>query len=191
LGIGSLAAGDPDPALDGRLVYRALRKNLLASATNCSGLRSTDVPLQRHHGTVQDFADASLHRRSQRDAFAGSMPAAAASSRVPNARAGSNGCHPSPSRPATIARMAQGKRISTDIPSSVHDAIRAMGAAAKAARTRAGEGQAAAAARLGVHVQTIARIESGEPGVAIGHVLGLLAQYGVHVTLQQPDDGAP
>jgi HTH-type transcriptional regulator / antitoxin HipB len=39
-----------------------------------------------------------------------------------------------------------------------------------------------------VHVQTIARIESGEPGVAVGHVLGLLAQYGVHVTLQQPDE---
>jgi HTH-type transcriptional regulator / antitoxin HipB len=85
--------------------------------------------------------------------------------------------------------MAQGKRISADIPASVHDAIRAMGAAAKAARTQAGEGQAAAGARLGVHVQTIARIESGEPGVAIGHVLGLLAQYGVTVTLQQPDDG--
>lgn len=87
--------------------------------------------------------------------------------------------------------MAQGKRISADIPAPVHDAIRAMGAAAKAARTRAGEGQAAAAARLGVHVQTIGRIESGEPGVAVGHVLGLLAQYGVTVNVQQPDDGAP
>ncbi len=86
--------------------------------------------------------------------------------------------------------MAQGKRISADIPADVHDAIRAMGAAAKAARTHAGEGQAAAAARLGVHVQTIGRIESGEPGVAIGHVLGLLAQYGVQVKLRQPDDGA-
>jgi transcriptional regulator with XRE-family HTH domain len=82
--------------------------------------------------------------------------------------------------------MAQGKRIA-DIPDSVHEAIRALGAAAKAARMRAGEGQAAAAARLGVHVQTIARIEAGEPGVAVGHVLGLLAQYGVAVTLQQPD----
>jgi len=28
-------------------------------------------------------------------------------------------------------------------------------------------------------VQTIGRIESGEPGVAIGHVLGLLALYGL------------
>jgi HTH-type transcriptional regulator / antitoxin HipB len=87
--------------------------------------------------------------------------------------------------------MAQGKRIA-DIPAPVHETIRAMGAAARAARTRAGEGQAAAAARLGVHVQTIARVESGEPGVAVGHVLGLLAQYGVTVTVRQPDEaGAP
>ena len=83
--------------------------------------------------------------------------------------------------------MAQGKRVSVDIPAPVLDAIRAMGAAAKAARLQAGEGQAAAAARLGVHVQTIARIESGEPGVAIGHVLGLLALYGVAVQLQATD----
>jgi len=79
--------------------------------------------------------------------------------------------------------MAQGKRISADIPSDALHAIKAMGAAAKLARTSAGEGQAAAAARLGVHVQTIARIESGEPGVAIGHVLGMLALYGVTTRL--------
>lgn len=80
--------------------------------------------------------------------------------------------------------MAQGKRISTDIPAAVLHSIQHMGAAAKQARTQAGEGQAAAAARLGVHVQTIGRIESGEPGVAIGHVLGLLALYGVTVKVQ-------
>jgi hypothetical protein len=40
---------------------------------------------------------------------------------------------------------------------------------------------------LGVHVQTIARIESGEPGVAIGHVLGMLALYGIATKLQQSD----
>jgi len=50
-------------------------------------------------------------------------------------------------------------------------------------------GQAAAAARLGVHVQTIARIESGEPGVAIGHVIGLLALYGLTTQLQPADAG--
>ena len=81
-------------------------------------------------------------------------------------------------------RMAQGKRISADIAGDALAAIKDMGAAARLARTQAGEGQAAAAARLGVHVQTIARIESGEPGVAAGHVLGLLALYGVTVTLQ-------
>jgi len=77
--------------------------------------------------------------------------------------------------------MAQGKRISADIDAAALHAIKELGAAAKAARIAAGEGQAVAAGRLGVHVQTIARIESGEPGVAIGHVLGLLALYGIGV----------
>lgn len=75
--------------------------------------------------------------------------------------------------------MAQGKRISVDIDDDALQAIKALGAAAKAARTAAGESQGAAGARLGVHVQTIARIESGEPGVAIGHVFGMLALYGI------------
>ena len=80
--------------------------------------------------------------------------------------------------------MAQGKRISADISHEALEAIRSMGAAARQARTQAGEGQALAAMRLGVHVQTIGRIEAGEPGVAIGHVLGLLALYGVTVAVQ-------
>lgn len=75
--------------------------------------------------------------------------------------------------------MAQGKRVSVDIDDATLQAIKAMGLAAKQARIGAGEGQAVAAARLGVHVQTIARIESGEPGVAVGHVLGLMALYGL------------
>jgi transcriptional regulator with XRE-family HTH domain len=82
--------------------------------------------------------------------------------------------------------MAQGKRISVDIDSGALEAIKRMGAQAKLARTNAGEGQATAAARLGVHVQTIARIESGEPGVAIGHVLGMLALYGIATKLLLP-----
>ncbi|RYF83369.1 MAG: XRE family transcriptional regulator [Comamonadaceae bacterium] len=77
--------------------------------------------------------------------------------------------------------MAQGKRISADISDSALQAIKALGSAAKQARLAAGEGQAAAAARMGVHVQTIGRIESGEPGVTISHVLGLLALYGLTV----------
>jgi DNA-binding XRE family transcriptional regulator len=87
--------------------------------------------------------------------------------------------------------MSQGKRISPDIPAAAREAIQSMGAAARQARTRAGDGQAAAAARLGVHVQTIGRIEAGEPGVAIGHVLGLLALYGVQVQVQAPEERAP
>lgn len=83
--------------------------------------------------------------------------------------------------------MAQGKRISAEIPEVALQRIQALGATAKQARLAADEGQAAAAARLGVHVQTIGRIESGEPGVAIGHVLGLLALYGVSVVPLGPD----
>ncbi|MEO8298808.1 MAG: helix-turn-helix domain-containing protein [Burkholderiales bacterium] len=86
--------------------------------------------------------------------------------------------------------MSQGKRISADIDATALQAIKDLGAAAKLARTQAGEGQAAAAARLGVHVQTIGRIEAGEPGVAIGHVMGLLALYGLSATLR-PVDGEP
>ena len=82
--------------------------------------------------------------------------------------------------------MAQGKRISADIGGETLQSIKDLGAAARAARIAAGEGQATAAARLGVHVQTIARIESGEPGVAIGHVLGLLALYGLSARLAPP-----
>jgi HTH-type transcriptional regulator/antitoxin HipB len=41
-----------------------------------------------------------------------------------------------------------------------------------------------------VHVQTIARIETGEPGVAVGHVLGLLALYGITTNLQVPKGDA-
>lgn len=85
--------------------------------------------------------------------------------------------------------MAQGKRISVDISEDALQAIKDMGAAAKVARTRAGEGQSAAAAKLGVHVQTIARIESGEPGVAIGHVMGMLALYGISTDLAQRHGG--
>ena len=79
--------------------------------------------------------------------------------------------------------MAQGKRISTAIDDEALQQVRLMGETAKLMRLAAGEGQSAAAQKLGVHVQTIARIETGEPGVAIGHVLGLLALYGVKVQL--------
>jgi transcriptional regulator with XRE-family HTH domain len=85
--------------------------------------------------------------------------------------------------------MAQGKRISTDIDPGALQAIQQLGAAAKAARLKAGEGQAAAAARLGVHVQTIGRIEAGEPGVAIGHVMGLLALYGLTASANARHEG--
>ena len=83
--------------------------------------------------------------------------------------------------------MTQGKRISVHIGDDALQTIRTWGAAARQARSATGEGQSAAATRLGVHVQTIGRIEAGEPGVAIGHVLGLLALYGIGVGLQSPE----
>lgn len=83
--------------------------------------------------------------------------------------------------------MTQGKRISADIGDDALSTIRELGAAAKLARSAQGDSQGGAAARLGVHVQTIGRIEAGEPGVAIGHVFGLLALYGIRITMQQPD----
>ena len=82
--------------------------------------------------------------------------------------------------------MSQGKQISSHIATEALDAIREMGAAAKRARMAAGEGQATAAARLGVHVQTIGRIEAGEPGVAVGHVVGLLFLYGLTTQIATP-----
>ncbi|MDN3923216.1 helix-turn-helix transcriptional regulator [Roseateles violae] len=87
--------------------------------------------------------------------------------------------------------MAQGKRISAEIDNDALQAIKEMGAAAKQARVQAGEGQASAAARLGVHVQTIGRIEAGEPGVAISHMMGLLALYGISVKLCPADRPVP
>lgn len=84
--------------------------------------------------------------------------------------------------------MAQGKRISVELGEDVLQLIKDLGSAARSARTAAGESQGSAATRLGVHVQTIARIESGEPGVAVGHVLGLLSLYGLK--LQTPSTNA-
>ncbi len=84
--------------------------------------------------------------------------------------------------------MAQGKRISVEIDDHALQAIKNLGAAARAARVAAGQSQSAAGERLGVHVQTIARIEAGEPGVAIGHVFGLLALYGITPSAPQTPD---
>jgi HTH-type transcriptional regulator / antitoxin HipB len=81
--------------------------------------------------------------------------------------------------------MAQGKRLSAEISEAALQAVKDLGAAARQARLAANEGQATAAERLGVHVQTIGRIENGEPGVAVGHVLGMLALYGVSVKLPE------
>jgi len=87
--------------------------------------------------------------------------------------------------------MAQGKWFSIDICECALSAIKSFGAAAKAARLEAGGGQSVAAERLGVHVQTNGRIESGEATVAIGHVFGLIALYDVSVSCTKTQPKKP
>ena len=89
--------------------------------------------------------------------------------------------------------MARGKRVSDDIPDAAQQALKAIGRALRRERTERGDSQTAAGERLGVHVQTVARIEAGEPGVAAGHVLGMMALYGMAPALLAlaPDDDPP
>lgn len=63
-------------------------------------------------------------------------------------------------------------------PAEVVQGLEAIGAAVRRARLARGDTQERAAERLGVHVQTIRRIEEGQPEVAVGHVFGLLSIYG-------------
>jgi hypothetical protein len=104
------------------------------------------------------------------------------------------GCTLLNTRPVRIGKqcpMAKGKRVSAEIGADALQTIKDMGAAIKRARTQACEGQATAAEKLGVHIQTIGRIEAGEPGVAVGHVMGLLAVYGLEVPLPGADGAKP
>jgi len=57
-------------------------------------------------------------------------------------------------------------------------ALREIGQAIRRARVARGETQSDAAEKIGAHVQTVGRIEKGEPGVTSGHLLSLLALYG-------------
>jgi transcriptional regulator with XRE-family HTH domain len=63
-------------------------------------------------------------------------------------------------------------------PYEVDQSLRALGAHLARTRLARGDTQRLAAERCGMHVQTVARIESGDPGVAIGKVFTLLHMYG-------------
>lgn len=60
----------------------------------------------------------------------------------------------------------------------VEQSLVALGEALSRTRRARGDTQRVAAERCGLHVQTIARIERGDPGVAIGKVFALMHIYG-------------
>lgn len=64
-------------------------------------------------------------------------------------------------------------------PSQVLFALVDLGSACSLARLARGDTQAQAAERCGFHMQTVARIESGDPSVAISKVFTLLSYYGL------------
>jgi len=86
--------------------------------------------------------------------------------------------------------MAQGKRISADISVEALQEINNMVAAARRARIAAGEGQAAAATRLGA---CMCRRSGGSKPVSQGSPLGMswwkLVPYGITTTLLDPGAG--
>ena len=63
-------------------------------------------------------------------------------------------------------------------PYEVDQSLQALGAHMARTRLARGDTQRLAAERCGLHVQTVARIERGDPGVAIGKVFTLLHMYG-------------
>lgn len=64
------------------------------------------------------------------------------------------------------------------LPFEVDQGLKAVGEHLARCRLARGETQKTVGERCGVHVQTVARIESGDPSVAIGKVFALLHLYG-------------
>lgn len=72
---------------------------------------------------------------------------------------------------------------------SAHD-LRSLGRSIKTARVRRGLTQAVVAARCGISRETIRKVESGDPGVAIGTLVEMLWIYGLQsqwVSAVNPD----
>ena len=71
------------------------------------------------------------------------------------------------------------KGSSTHItPFEVEQSLQALGSHLARTRLARGDTQRLAAERCGLHVQTVARIERGDPAVAISKVFTLLHMYG-------------
>lgn len=64
------------------------------------------------------------------------------------------------------------------LPFEIEQGLRDLGASLARARLARGDTQKVAAERCGLHAQTIARIEQGDPAVAIGKVFSLMHIYG-------------
>lgn len=77
------------------------------------------------------------------------------------------------------------KALGPSLPDDTLMALKAIGEALTRARLARGDTQQVAAERIGAHAQTVARMERGEPGVAAGALLGLLAIYGHDKTVWQ------
>lgn len=72
--------------------------------------------------------------------------------------------------------MAKGSET-TILPYEASSALVALGAQLSRARRARGDTQAVAGERCGLHKQTVARIEQGDPAVGIGKVFALMATY--------------
>lgn len=64
-------------------------------------------------------------------------------------------------------------------PYEVSAALESLGRHLERARLARGDTQKVAGERCGLHAQTIARIEKGDPSVGISKVFTLMAQYGM------------
>ncbi len=65
------------------------------------------------------------------------------------------------------------------LPYEAASALQALGEHLRRARLARKDTQAVAAERCGLHAQTIARIEAGDPGVSIGKLFALMVTYGM------------
>lgn len=65
------------------------------------------------------------------------------------------------------------------MPSDAQSALHELGDFLSLARRARGDTLEVCAQRCGVHVQTLSRIERGDPGVAIGTVFWVLSNYGM------------
>jgi len=86
--------------------------------------------------------------------------------------------------------MAKGSE-STILPYEASTALVALGEQLSRARRARGDTQAIAGERCGLHQQTVARIEKGDPAVGIGKVFALMTTYDMAprlFALAEPDE---